>query len=178
MTRRIVWLGAAILLVLGVYQWSLDPRVATLLEGPKQRGRPLGFLEELPPVSVPETESSKGKRKLVPPTPDTREGGFPTEERNPRDSERVVVNQVENSVVAKTLLQILQAQGLADGISLAVSDQEIKVFGEVRDRATLDRIVSVLERGRETRRIDLEAIAITGSPPAEQETPLQQGGSG
>jgi len=177
-TRRIVWLGAAILLVLGVYQWSLDPRVATLLEGPKQRGRPLGFLEELPPVSVPETESSKGKRKLVPPTPDTREGGFPTEERNPRDSERVVVNQVENSVVAKTLLQILQAQGLADGISLAVSDQEIKVFGEVRDRATLDRIVSVLERGRETRRIDLEAIAITGSPPAEQETPLQQGGSG
>jgi hypothetical protein len=147
----------------GYYAWQ-EPRVQGLFRGGPVRENPLDFLEDIPEPQVPEPDSSaaqpRGSRQ--PRTAEVPESTAPA----PAAAPSAVSNQVPNDEVGRVLIQILRAQGLSDGISLSVTDEEVAVFGSVPSRERLQEIVSVIEKGRESRRITVEAVEI-GRPEGE-----------
>jgi hypothetical protein len=62
-------------------------------------------------------------------------------------------NQVENQQLARILLQIMAARGLASGISLTVTDNTIEVNGETTSLENRRAILEILENGRASRQI-------------------------
>ncbi|GAB4229652.1 MAG: hypothetical protein Kow00109_01010 [Acidobacteriota bacterium] len=160
--RRWVWFLFMVAAGAAFAYWSgcwNDPRVRSLVvsRGTDRAEAPLRFLEKLPSPGPPPRRPAD--REKAPPR---ARSTAPSEPEPPRPSE---ANQVPNAVVARTLLQILRAQGLASGISLAVTDTEVQVYGAVPSAERLRRIVAVLERGREARRINVDAVTIEpGSP--------------
>ena len=56
--------------------------------------------------------------------------------------------------MSRVLLQILAAKKLADGISLMVTDNSVVVAGTVDSDQKRKQILEIIEKGRETRRID------------------------
>ena len=69
-------------------------------------------------------------------------------------------SQTPNETVSRVLMQVLAAKGLVRGISLEVSDNSIAVFGEVDSDDKRQRIISVVEKGREGRRLDASRLIV------------------
>lgn len=167
--RRVGWFLALIVAGAVLFRWSgcwEDPRVRSLFGSDRsdRTERPLRFLEDLPaPVQPP--EQPIGRQRSAP-SRETR----PSPVRQ-RPETAPGTNQVPNAVVARTLLQILRAKGLASGISLAVTDGEVQVYGTVPSEERLREILAVLEQGRETRRINTDGVTIEATIPEEGSSP-------
>ncbi len=141
------------LLALGGYWLWQDPRVRDLF-------RPI------PPASErPRPAPSRPPAKESP-----RAGGAETETPAETGQERVApqrseteireVAQAPNEQVSRVLMQILAARRLSDGISLGVSDEKIVVSGEVDSEEKRRQVLSILDRGREARRVDDSGLSV------------------
>lgn len=139
------------LLAAAIYFLSQDPKVRSLFESAPPRENPLDFLENLPEPKVPPPVVVREKPRKKP----TREA-----EPEPPSEPEVVQNVVPNRDVARVLMQILAAKKLADGISISVSDEAVVIHGEVSSAAKLDEIVAIVEKGRESRKIDSTHVSI------------------
>lgn len=138
-------------LAAGAYFLSDDPKIRSFFNSGPRRENPLGYLDRLPEPRIPPAPVKRPPRRksvTVPP-------------EQPTETEPVEVqNRVPNSEVARVLTQILAAKKLADGISLSVSDEAVEVSGSVASREQLEAIVAVIEKGRESRRIDTSQVTI------------------
>ena len=150
---RIAIAGVALvgLLAAAVYFLSQDPKVRSLFESAPARENPLEFLENLPEPKVPPPVVER-KKPQKPATPEL--------DPEPPDDPEVVQNVVPNRDGARVLMQILAAKKLADGISISVSDEAVMIHGEVSSSAKLDEILTVVEKGRESRKIDSSHVSI------------------
>lgn len=138
-----------------------EPRIRALFTSAPARKDPLAFLRNVrvpDPPPAREKPAPGARRQTHPPDVPPPPAGNPGPEPAP-----VVANQVPNPEVARVLMQILRARKLASGISLSVSDTEIAVHGSVASQEQLDQIVAIIEKGRETRRLDLSRVQI-GTP--------------
>jgi hypothetical protein len=160
---RIAIAGVALvgLLAAAVYFLSQDPKVRSLFESAPARENPLEFLENLPEPKVPPPVVERKKpQKPAPPEVDPE----------PSNEPEVVQNMVPNRDVARVLMQILAAKKLADGISISVSDEAVVIHGEVSSSAKLDEIVAVVEKGRESRKIDTTHLSVASNQePGQQD---------
>lgn len=148
MKFRVGLLAATLVLIVVVAY--LHPVTNDLLFQEPEKGNPLGYLKNLPEPRTP-----------APPAPSSTTGkAAPSLSENQGEpvEETVPSNQVSNGEVSRILLQILAARKLADGISLSVTDREIIVYGNVTSEEDLDRIVDILDRGRESRTINLQFV--------------------
>ncbi len=152
-------LGAAFL---AAAAWR-EPRIRALFTTTPPRKDPLAFLRDVKipdPPPVRETEA---------PGPPPAGGPAPEQKQSPNAAPSqapAVSNQVPNPEVGRVLMQVLKARKLADGISLGVSDTEIVVHGTVPSQEHLQKIVEILEKGREARSIDLSKVQVgTGRAP-------------
>jgi hypothetical protein len=152
-------LGIALAALIAV-AWQ-EPRIRALFSSSPVRKDPLAFLRD---VKVPDSPPAGEKpvsgvsRPIQAPADPHPPAGAPAAE--PAAS---AANQVPNPEVARVLMQVLRARKLAGGISLGVSDTEIVVHGSVPSQEHLDKIVAILERGREARRLDISRVQI-GTP--------------
>lgn len=139
-----------------VYFVAQQPEIRVLFQNSRHEGDPLQFLNHLPEIKPKKVtvkrapRSSQAVRTAPPvsqvPAPD------PT------------VNQVQNGEVARVLMQILAAKKLNDGVTLAVSDLEVEVLGEVSSEETLLQILEILDKGREARVIRTDNLRIAPKP--------------
>jgi len=65
-----------------------------------------------------------------------------------------VQNQLSNEETSRIFMQIFRAKGLANGITLSISDDTIQVFGQVKSEAAKREILSLLDKGRGQRKIE------------------------
>jgi hypothetical protein len=72
-------------------------------------------------------------------------------------------NITPDPVVGRVLLQILAAQGLGDGISLGVTSTKIVVKGQVGSQQQRAQVLRIVDRGRESRRIDATGLLVNDS---------------
>lgn len=144
------------LLLAGGYYLYEQPRVKQLFSESKKVKDPLAFLEELPKLSPqkPKPAEKKTPRPATLPAPDVP--------REPEEAEPVpeVENQVPNDQVARTLLQILAAKGLAGGISLSVSDERVEIYGEVPSEEAKAALLRIVDAGRESRKISTDHLVV------------------
>ena len=160
---RIAVAGVALvgLLAAAIYFLSQEPKVRSLFESAPARENPLDFLENLPEPKVPPpvVERKKPQRAATP----------EVEPEQP-DEPEVVQNVVPNREVGRVLMQILAAKKLADGISISVSDEAVVIHGEVSSAAELEEIVAVVEKGRESRKIDTTLLSVASNQePGQQD---------
>jgi len=154
MRRALILLSFAIILLVAAANVYRDPRVQDLFRsvpgagsakipvvGPTTRSSP-----EQPPRPGPSSSPVAAKRN----------GVVPQE----RDVVAARANQTPNEKVSRVLLQILSAKGLSRGISLEVSDESVKVFGEVDSYDKRQTIVSLIEKIREGRRLDATGLSV------------------
>jgi hypothetical protein len=134
-----------ILLVGGIYV-SQIPAVRALFVKTEKTEDPLDFLNDLPevnPRTPPDEKKTTKPRKYFAGEfePDLGESG-------------PVSDQSSNSETSKVLMQVFKAKGLAEGISLSVSDDTIQVIGTVKSEAEYTEVLSLLEKGRGARLVD------------------------
>ena len=116
MMRVFVTLVLAALLVAGGYFLYTSPRIQELLQpSPEKSEDPLKFLKEEPAGSSPRRERPRRSRQRSSPPSHSEEP--------PPAPETVSEPAVPNPEVASVLLGILRARGLAQGITLGVSDE-------------------------------------------------------
>jgi hypothetical protein len=158
-----VVISLTLVLLLGVaaYYAYQDPRVRDLFEPAVQKDDPLEFLRNIDvPESRPRVSDPPRASTTTPPAPP----GSPAAGPGPSATAPAeVANQVPNAEVGSVLIQVLKARKLAAGISLGVTDTEIAVYGSVATQEHLDQIVEILEKGRESRTINVSAVRI-GDP--------------
>ncbi len=152
-------LGAALL---AVAAWR-EPRIRALFTTAPPRKDPLAFLRD---VKIPDPPPARETKAPGPPPA----GGPAPQQMQSRSvapsQAPAAANQVPNPEVGRVLMQILKARKLADGLSLGVSDTEIVVHGTVPSKEHLQKIVEILEKGREARSIDLSQVQVgTGQAP-------------
>lgn len=157
----LIFLTLVILLGAVAYYAYQDPRVQALFEPTVQKDDPLEFLRN---IEVPEAPPKVPDRPRAT-APTSPEGpASPASGSEPRAAPTTeVVNQVPNAEVGSVLIQVLKARKLAAGISLGVTDTEIAVYGSVATQEQLDQIVAILEKGRESRVVNVSAVQI-GDP--------------
>lgn len=134
-----------ILLIGGIYV-SQIPAVRTLFVETEKTEDPLDFLNDLPevnPRTPPAEKKSTKQRKYF-------AGDFEPD----LGGSALVLDQSSNSETSKVLMQVFKAKGLAEGISLSVSDETIQVIGTVKSEADYSEVLSLLEKGRGARLID------------------------
>ena len=151
--KRIATVGVVLggLLAASIYFLSDHPRVRSLFESGPPREDPLGYLDRLPEPKVrPTPAPRKAPRKPVEPV-------APPE---PQAEPEVIENIVPNRELGRVLMQILAAKKLADGIALSVTDEAVEVYGEVSSTAQKDAIAEIIEKGRESRKLDLSHLTI------------------
>jgi hypothetical protein len=57
-------------------------------------------------------------------------------------------------------MQILAAKKLASELSMSVTDTEIALHGTVDSRETLNRILEIVDKGREYRKINVDNVTV------------------
>lgn len=139
------------IITLGVTFAYFNPVTHDLLFKEPENGNPLAYLKKLPEIKTPIPANPGSKTTRKPSTESSRN-------RTEVSEAEAIANQVPNEEVSRTVLQILAARKLADGISLSVTDREIILYGQVRSESDLSKIVEILERARESRRIHLEHV--------------------
>jgi hypothetical protein len=155
MRRALILLSfTIILLVLGAHVYR-DPRVQEIFRAAPRAG------SARKPIARPAAQVSPeqpSRAKSLPAAPAVANKHVPPQELKV-DSARA--NRTPNETVSRVLLQILAAKGLARGIALEVSDESIKIFGEVDSDDKRQTIVTLVEKGRESRRLDATGLTVS-----------------
>ena len=150
-SRLITGLFVALGLSAGVYYLWSTPRIQELFRpATTRREDPLAFLkEEAESVARPDipTPEKPRKKQVVP-----REKGRVTDTTSEQEVD--MSSSERDHEVARTLIGILKAKGLADHISLSVTRSRLYVYGEVRSDEEKQRILEVLNLGRGDRKLD------------------------
>ena len=156
--RWLVSIGVLAALGAGVFYLAQDPRISALFTGSaEQEEDPLEFLEDLPevdPDSIPERPQRRSRRYSAAPPPEYYED-------QAQSASGGATNQVSNQETARVLGQVLRARGY-DGVSLDVTDTRIRVSGTVPSQGAREDVLSIIEKGRENRRVDASALQIPG----------------
>lgn len=143
--ERILILTLLLGVALGAYFLYRSPQIQELIQPPNSVPAKVD-LPPAPPVKRPEPTP-----RSQPATP-SRSGG----QTSPAETE----SQVPNREVARVLLQILAARGLAGSINLSVTDERIEVLGEVESQQERATVLEVLEKGRESRQIVADQLVV------------------
>ena len=165
----LIILAILAILICGAYRLSQDPRVHDLLHAPEPG--PISTLLpslEKPPVeakSKPPKKTRNAPPSVVRTTPDRKDDPAATsphvesavEETRESSSGR---NQIDNSTVGRVLLQILTAKGLAEGITLGISDESVMVAGTVDSKEKRKQILDIIDQAREARRIEAKDLVV------------------
>lgn len=137
----------------GIYRM---PAVNVLFKPVEKNDDPLGFLRDLPePEPRPVPEKSPSRKSGSAQASSTSNGAS----SEPQTAE-LPENQVPNSEVSRILIQILKARGLADGISISVTDQDVLLYGKVDSQEILNQIVEIANKAREYRSVNAESVTI------------------
>ncbi len=147
------------LLVLGGAAYALyqRPEIRALFEPAERKGDALDFLKDLPEISPPppkEKAPTRSNRRT--PTPSASPSASPANQ----PSAPAVHNQVPNDEVAHVMMAILAAKKLGRHLSISVTDDRIIIYGEVGSEEEKQQIRDILEKGRETRRVDTEHLVV------------------
>ncbi len=153
MRRALILLSVSIILLVAAANVYRDPRVQDLFRSAPRAGSRRPIKPTAAPAA-PEQAARPGRAPV--PAPSEKKRG-PSLERGVESSP---VNQVPNETVSRILMQVLAAKGLARGISLEVSGQSIEVFGEVDSNEKRDAIISLIEKGRESRQLDATGLTV------------------
>jgi hypothetical protein len=154
MRRTLILLSCTIILLVAAAHVYRDPRVQELFRTvPKAGATKKTVLPQLTPRRF------GGEARANSPTPPAA-----LEEKAVPARDHVAVaphtNQTPNETVSRVLMQVLAAKGLARGISLEVSDESIAIFGEVDSDDKRQRIINVVEKGREGRHLDASRLIV------------------
>jgi hypothetical protein len=157
------------LLVWGAHRWYQDPRVRDLF----RESRP----SQISGFGMPAAKSPASREILVAPggpakakaRPHAPVASRPAAAVKPKDASDAAeapaepptaMNTVDNQVVSRVVLQILAAKNLAYGVSLSTSDEVIVVEGIVDSVEKRKQILAIIEKARETRRIDADRLIV------------------
>jgi hypothetical protein len=144
---------ATVLIVAGVYLYrhpqvrdlfgvGSDSGVASPIKSVWKKSAPVKTTKRTP--SQAETVNSKVRPRE------------PTSSVEPKDEAvqqelPAAENRVPNPILARTILQILRAKGLAEGISISVTDHRIVVAGFAKTEEARSQTLDVIEKARESR---------------------------
>ncbi len=154
MRRALLLLSFAVILLVAVAHVYRDPRVQDLFRSVPKAGSSKRLPARTATPSAPEPPARAARAPAA--TTVSKNGVLP-EERNVASA---AANRIPNETVGRVLLQILAAKGLSRGISLEVSDGSIKVLGEVDSNEKRQAIISLIEKGRESRRLDAAGLVV------------------
>jgi hypothetical protein len=155
----IIILAILVFLAWGAYRLYQEPRVQELFHEPEPKSisNPIPPAETEPVRQKPATvRKARGIRAEIVgavPAPKRLRAAAPSAEEQTEEPS-AAQNRVANDVVSRVLLQILTAKKVADGISLVVTDNSVVVAGTVASDEKRKQILEIIEKGRETRRID------------------------
>lgn len=153
MRRALMLLSFAVILLVAVAHVYRDPRVQDLFRSVPRAGSARKLPVRTATPSVPQSPV----RTVPAPAPEAAaKNDAPPEERGVPS----IPNQIPNETVNRVLLQILNAKGLSRGVSLEVSDASIRVYGEVDSNDKRQTIISLIEKGRESRKLDATGLTV------------------
>jgi hypothetical protein len=154
MRRILILLSCTIILLVAAAHVYRDPRVRELFRSVPGAGTAKKWVvpQVLPKPSEAQARSAASAARASPEehAPPARGNGIP----------RSQPNRTPNETVSRVLMQVLAAKGLARGISLEVSDGSIAIFGEVDSDDKRERIISLVEKGREGRHLDAGRLIV------------------
>jgi len=156
--RAIVGLLLVAGLAVGAYYLWSSPQVRELFQPAGTSDEdPLAFLkEERSDLRSESRRAAKtGGRGLATTPGVVKEAPSASPETPPLES---------NQQIARTLIGILKAKGLASEISLSVTDSQVTVHGEVESKEKKEQILEVLNLGRGSRVLDHRQLTIASNP--------------
>lgn len=155
--KKLAVISVLLLLVAGAAYWAYqDPKVRSLFSTSSEKPEdPLDFLEDLPEIQptqepLPSDRATTRRQAPEPPAQQESQAAQPVAPQN----------QVPNDEVARVLVQILTAKGLASGVNLAVTDEAVVLTGEVASQDRRQAIIDTVEKGREAREIDASGLTV------------------
>ncbi len=154
MRRVLVLLSLTIILLVAAAHVYRDPRVQDLFRSAPRAASTKKTIAH--PVTRPSND--RRPRPEASPAPPATEKSRPPLQDTDAVSRRA--NQTPNETVGRVLLQILAAKGLSRGISLEVSDESVGIFGEVDSDEKRKMILSLIDKGRESRRLDATGLTV------------------
>jgi hypothetical protein len=154
MRRTLILLSCTIILLVAAAHVYRDPRVQELFRSVPRAGT---AKKPVVPQAVPKPSKAPARSATSAAPASTEENSPPARGNSIPTSQP---SQTPNETVSRVLMQVLAAKGLVRGISLEVSDNSIAVFGEVDSDDKRQRIISVVEKGREGRRLDASRLIV------------------
>ncbi len=165
---RLTIILAAILVVVcwGAYELYQDPRVQEIFREPA----PQSLSNPPPPVEIPhlpeKPEPEKKPAEVWAGTVGTTNETKPNRTDLPPAEEEqkeppAAKNQVANDVVSRVLLQVLAARKLVYSVSIGVTDKVVTVTGVVDSEEKRDQILDIINKARETRRVDATNLVVS-----------------
>lgn len=154
MRRALILLSFAIILLVAAAHVYRDPRVQDLFRSVPKAGS--AKKQIVRPATRAPLEQPTNAGSSAAPVAVVKNQAPPQE----HDIASARPNQTPNETVSRVLLQILAAKGLARGIALEVSDESIRIFGEVDSDDKRQKIIGLIEKGRESRRLDTTRLTI------------------
>ncbi len=166
MRLTLIIVALLIAITWGAYHVYRDPRVQDLFRQPEPKTIAVPPPEPVqaapvPDIPTPPRKPSDIQAGIVGATPasrQTRAAARPPEEETKEAP--VAQNKVANDVVTRVLLQVLAAKNLVYGVSIRVTDKSITVDGVVNSEEKRKQILDIIEKGRETRRIDASHLVV------------------
>ncbi len=154
MRRALIMLSFAVILLVAVAHIYRDPRVQDLFRSVPRAGSVKKVPVRPAAPTLPEPPVRAGR---APAPAAAAKNGAPPEARGAASA---AANPIPNETVSRVLFQILAGKGLSQGISMEVSDGTIRVFGEVDSDDKRQAIISLIEKGRESRRLDATGLTV------------------
>jgi len=154
MRRALILLSFAIILLVAAAHVYRDPRVQDLFRSVPKAGS--AKKQIVRPATRAPLEQPTGAGSSAAPVAVVKNQAPPQE----HDIASARPDQTPNETVSRVLLQILAAKGLARGIALEVSDESIRIFGEVDSDDKRQKIIGLIEKGRESRQLDTTRLTI------------------
>jgi len=154
MRRALIMLSFAVILLVAVAHVYRDPRVQDLFRSVPKAGSAKKVPVQPAAPALPEPPVRAGRAPA--PAAAAKNGAPP---QACRDAS-AAANQIPNETVSRVLFQILAAKGLSQGISMEVSDGRIRIIGEVDSDDKRRAIISLIEKGRESRRLDASGLTV------------------
>lgn len=166
MRLTVIIVAVLIFFAWGAYRVYQDPRIQDLFREPEPKSLSSPPPEPVATAPVPERPAPPRKPSEVqagivgarPGPEQAREAAHPVEEEAKEPP--AAHNQVANDVVSRVLLQVLAAKKLEYGISIGVTDNSVTVAGTVDSEEKRKQILDIIEKGRETRRIDATNLVV------------------
>ncbi|MBM3790525.1 MAG: hypothetical protein FJW35_09280 [Acidobacteria bacterium] len=139
------------LLAWAVYEFYQNPRVQGLVSGPPPAA---------PSKPLPRSEPAAGRKERASPPKPVRSTVQEKTEAAEMPQPSPPQNQTPNAVVSRVLIQILAAKKLADGISIGTTDDAVIVAGIVDTEEMRRRILEIVDKAREARRIEARDLIV------------------